>query len=201
MGFKNVLEKQLTKFGSSNSPTFVAMSIAAAKGIFRPIFTMSDKKESLETKRYTALREGLTEIIAIPIYFISGVISQKVAETLANEKYFISKDIYKKYKLGEQTPEIKNAIEHAKNLAAVNLPKIKSNAAFIGVCASALFVIPMICSITIKPIMDKLEKRIGAQQTAKPTVPKVSKTRTERNNPIFSGYAMVNHYDMKVGGL
>ena len=46
MSLKQSLEKKLVKFGKSNSPTLVAMSIATAKGIFRPAFTMMDKKES-----------------------------------------------------------------------------------------------------------------------------------------------------------
>ena len=80
MGFKQSIEKQLTKFGKNNSPTVVAMSIAAAKGVFRPAFTMMDTKESYETKRYTALREGLTEVIAIPVYYLSGVAAKKVSK-------------------------------------------------------------------------------------------------------------------------
>ena len=83
MGTKQILEKQLTKFGQNNSPTVVAMGIATAKGIFRPTFTMMDKKESYETKKYTAIREGLTEVIAIPVYFFSGTASQLISKKLA----------------------------------------------------------------------------------------------------------------------
>ena len=46
MGIVQTLEKYLIKFGANNSPTFVAMSIATAKGIFRPAFTMSDNSNS-----------------------------------------------------------------------------------------------------------------------------------------------------------
>lgn len=60
MGVKQSLENKLIKFGKNNSPTLVAMSIAAAKGVFCPAFTMMDTQESYETKRYTAYREGLT---------------------------------------------------------------------------------------------------------------------------------------------
>ena len=66
------------KLGESNKATYAVVSIAVAKGIFRPIFTMTDKHESKETKRYTAAREGLTEVVAIPTYLAVG----KLAETL-----------------------------------------------------------------------------------------------------------------------
>ena len=56
------------------------MSIAIAKGIFRLMFTMMDKEENYETKRYTAIREGLTEMIAIPVYYLSGVVSEFTAK-------------------------------------------------------------------------------------------------------------------------
>ena len=51
MCIKQSIEKKLINFGKNNSPTFVAMSIAAAKGIFRPAFTMMDTKESYQTKK------------------------------------------------------------------------------------------------------------------------------------------------------
>ena len=92
MAFINALEKSLTKFGMNNSPSVVAMGIAMAKGIFRPMFTMMDRKEDYQTKRYTALREGLTEMIAIPVYYLSGVLSKKLAQKIAVPKNFMTKD-------------------------------------------------------------------------------------------------------------
>ena len=38
MGFRDNLAKKLTKFGGNNKPTVIVMGIAAAKGIFRPIY-------------------------------------------------------------------------------------------------------------------------------------------------------------------
>lgn len=46
---------------------------------------MMDKTESPDTKKYTALREGLTEAIAIPAYFVCGELSAKL------QKFFILK--------------------------------------------------------------------------------------------------------------
>lgn len=54
--------------GNENSATIVACAIAIFKGIFRPTFTMMDKKQDPEAKRYAAIREGLTELAALPIY-------------------------------------------------------------------------------------------------------------------------------------
>lgn len=73
------------KLGENNKPTYVVMSIAAVKGICRPTFTMMDKTEKPETKKYTALREGLTEAIAIPVYWACGEIAGKFG------KYVVSK--------------------------------------------------------------------------------------------------------------
>ena len=65
--------------GKDNNPAYAVVAIATAKGIFRPLFTMMDKKESPETKKYTALREGLTEVIAIPTYLLCGTLAGKGA--------------------------------------------------------------------------------------------------------------------------
>lgn len=74
-GIKRICES----IGRDNNPAYAVVAIATAKGIFRPLFTMMDKKESPETKKYTALREGLTEIIAIPTYLACGALAGKGA--------------------------------------------------------------------------------------------------------------------------
>ncbi len=70
------------KLGINNKPTYVVMAIAAVKGICRPTFTMMDKKEEPRTKKYTAIREGLTELIAIPVYWGLGEASAKIANKI-----------------------------------------------------------------------------------------------------------------------
>ncbi len=74
-GFKKMCES----IAKDNNPAYAVVAIAVAKGIFRPLFTMMDKKESPETKKYTALREGLTEVIAIPTYLACGALAGKGA--------------------------------------------------------------------------------------------------------------------------
>jgi len=198
MGVKQSLEKRLIKFGQNNSPTVVAMGIATAKGIFRPMFTMMDEKESYDTKRYTAIREGLTELIAIPVYYLSGVVSQKISKKLAVPEHFLSRSMLKKYKSGEKSLEIRNALKHAEELSKINLPKITSTMSFIGVCISALFVIPYVCSATIKPIMQKLDK---AKQTDDNTAVKTELKQPENKVNTFKGLYRNSGYGMKVGGL
>jgi len=73
------------KLGTKCKPTYVVMAIATVKGICRPTFTMMDKHEDYETKKYTAIREGLTEVIAIPVYWGLGELSGKCAKFLPAE--------------------------------------------------------------------------------------------------------------------
>lgn len=200
MGIKQSLEKRLTKFGQNNSPTVVAMGIAMAKGIFRPTFTMMDKKENYETKRYTALREGLTELIAIPVYYLSGVVGKSVAKKLAVTKNFMNKEMYKRYKAGDKSEEVMNAFKHAEELAKINLPKITTTAVFIGVCLSALLVIPGLCSVSIKPIMKRFEKKGSKNNEDKPAEIQAPKKLEQPVNTFKSLYVR-NNYGMKVGGV
>ncbi len=137
-----VLERIFLKLGNLHKPIYPVMMIAAVKGICRPAFTMMDKTEEPETKRYTALREGLTEIIAIPTYFACGKASASLSRLFP---------------------------EKIRGNAATNLM-------FMGVCGAALFAIPALCSVAIKPIMDVIHKKKNPQPqpillsgTVKPT--------------------------------
>ena len=203
MGFKQSLGKVLTNFGkSSKAPTYVAMGIATAKGVFRPTFTMMDKKENYETKRYTALREGLTELIAIPVYYLSGVASDIATKKLAVPKNFIKKDLYNKFKSGDTSAEVSDAMKKAEELAKSSFSKIKTTTAFIGVALSALIIIPLVCSITIKPIMKGIEKRSSKKKAAveKPSdVQQLQKPENSLNT--FKGLYRTGNYGMKVGAL
>lgn len=76
--FKNIC----VSLGKNNKPTYAVMAIALVKGIARPTFTMMDKHEEPETKKYTALREGLTEVVAIPTYWACGEMASKIADKM-----------------------------------------------------------------------------------------------------------------------
>ena len=84
MAITDIIKKTCKSLGENNKPTYVVMAIAAVKGICRPAFTMMDKTENPETKKYTALREGLTEAIAIPAYWACGEIAGKLAKKVFN---------------------------------------------------------------------------------------------------------------------
>ena len=93
MDIKGALKKLCVKLGENNKPIYAVMAIAVAKGIFRPTFTMMDKHEDPETKKYAALRELLTEVVAIPTYWASGELASKCADkiNLAPEKKAMAK--------------------------------------------------------------------------------------------------------------
>ena len=80
MSLGSTFKKICESVGRDNNPAYAVVAIATAKGLCRPLFTMMDKKESPETKKYTALREGLTEVIAIPTYLACGYLACKGAD-------------------------------------------------------------------------------------------------------------------------
>lgn len=124
MSVNELIKRTCKKLGENNKPTYVVMAIATVKGIFRPLFTMMDKKENPETKKYTAVREGLTEAIAIPAYWGCGELAAKAASKLFKDKAIAK--------------------------------RAETNLMFMGVCGAALFVIPALCSVAIKPFMNAI---------------------------------------------
>lgn len=119
---------------NDNSAVLVACAIALFKGIFRPAFTMMDKKSDPETKKFAAIREALTELVALPIYAVTPLIIEKgIINKLCNGK-------------------------EGKALKA-----IKSNAKFTSVCLSTLL-IPAICNVIQPPTMNFLQKRNEAKK-------------------------------------
>lgn len=133
MGVKNFFKETFKKLGKNNKPTYAVMAIAVVKGIARPIFTMMDEHADPETKKYTAIREFLTEVVAIPTYFVCGELAGKVANKLKFDHL--------------PTTELQ---QHARKNA-------QQNFMFLGVCVAALVVIPALASVTIKPFMDKIQ--------------------------------------------
>ena len=121
MALLNTAKKIVESIGKNTNPLYAVLAVACANAVFKPISTMMDKNEKKETKIYTALREFLTECVAVPTY----VICHKVAEMGAG--------LYRK----------PNKARRA-----------KSNLGFLGVCIAAIFVIPALCSVVIKPLTD-----------------------------------------------
>lgn len=84
------LDKAFKWFAENeNSATWISCSIAVFKGIFRPTFTMMDKTQDPETKKYAAIREGLTEVAALPLYAATPYLVGKAVDKFykgANKK-------------------------------------------------------------------------------------------------------------------
>ena len=168
------------KLGESNKATYAVVAIAVAKGIFRPIFTLCDKKEKKETKIYTAAREGLTEVVAIPTYIGVG----KLAETITGK---------------------------LKGLSPEKLEIAKHNANFIGVCAAALFIIPALASVAVKPFSEKKknnpvkEQKLNIKEYSLPVVfnsfYKQNANFKGYNNTDTKAYCPLKAGNLKVGVL
>ena len=209
MSIGNLLERICTRLGEKNKATYVVMAIATVKGICRPTFTMMDKKENPVTKKYTAIREGLTELIAIPVYWASGELAAKLGKALAKPKYFMDKELYKLHKAGQITPDVEKAFNSARKLAENNKAKLETNLMFIGVCTAALFVIPALCSVAIKPLMGVIQKN-HKPEDKRLDVNTLRETSAPLYNPYFqhndnlkylSSFNKTSVSGMKVGGV
>ena len=203
MSIKEALKRMFVALGENNKPTYAVMSIALVKGIARPLFTLSDKHADPETKKYTAMREGLTEVVAIPTYFACGELAGKVANKL-NFNHLPN--------------------EEAKNFARKSA---QQNFMFLGVCTAALLVIPALASLTIKPFMKKIQEK--NTKTKLETIENKLEDFEDKiedkldifdnidednkiSRPIFHGNQKINHHyqmnynlpklgGMKVGGI
>lgn len=188
MSFVNRLGKICDSVGVNPKATYPVMLIALVKGICRPTFTMMDKTEKPETKKYTALREGLTELIAIPTYYACGELSAYVA---------------KKIKFKNVPPDVQDSLAK----------RASKNMMFLGVCGAALFVIPALCSVAIRPIMNKFMPNVANNarsktntQVATQAQPLVNLNKsidykTNSPQPLQTVYANKFSSGMKVGGL
>lgn len=183
MGLANKFRNICIKLGENNKPTYAVMAIATVKGIARPTFTMMDKHEDPETKKYTALREGLTEVVAIPAYWGCGELAAKIAKQM------------------KVSPEKQALAGH--------------NFMFLGVCAAALFVIPALASLAIKPFMgmiqgDKNKKKEAPQEEHKldikeneidNSVKTVSIQQPHEFTQTFHPISMSNYAPAKMAGM
>ena len=201
MAYQEHLIKTFEYIAKNLKATHTVMAIATVKGICRPTFTMMDKKEKPETKKYTALREGITEAVAIPVYFICGELAGFGAKVLRNVQDAVN--IKKAKKLAEKTGDIVD-IEKIKQSPEMT-KKIANNLRFLGVCAAALLVIPSVCSVAIKPIVDEIIKPPKTPDTPKSpeTLSKPAANTLQQLQPIRrpSINSFLGSYGMKVGGV
>ncbi len=207
MGFQNFLRNVCSKLGENNKPTYAVVAIAAVKGICRPTFTMMDKTEKPETKKYTALREGLTEIIAIPVYLACGYIAGKCSPLITRKVTkddFLTNQIKQDIANGVKSDKVTKAVQNAEKQLEKYKMRATNNLRFIGVCAAALVAIPALCSLTIKPVMSKILKT--PKQEEKPEPPQVQTNPAYNNSNIrkqfrLNAYQIRPQSGMKVGGV
>lgn len=157
----------IESIGRNNKPTYAVMAVAVANGIFKPLASLTDKNEAPETKRYAALREFMTEVVAVPTYWACGELAAKVAE-----KAFKNEPLKQ--------------------------PMAKTNMGFLGVCLAALFVIPGVCSLVVKPFTNLIYK--DKKDDAAPKLDVISESEMPLvkpadanvvfNNNIYTNYTM-----------
>lgn len=84
MALVNTAKRIIESVGKNTKPTYAVVAVAIANAIFKPLSTLLDKKEKPETKKYTALRELLTECVAVPTYIVCGALASKFANAFNN---------------------------------------------------------------------------------------------------------------------
>lgn len=210
MSVGSTLEKIFIFFGKDANPALVAMGIAGAKAIFRPTFTLMDKEQDPKSKCYAALREGLTEIIAIGVYYGSGKLATGIAKSLAKPKD-MAKDTFKGIISGKSIPN--GMTDDAARALKNNFFKMNSTLSMLGVFASALLVIPAVCSAVIKPFMSVINKEEEKHHKKHLDVDTAAPVKVAVYTPSFqynNGHKVFNTFPdrfpsyssgMKVGGV
>lgn len=143
---KNGLRNICNSLGKNNDPVIAVLGIAVFKGIFRPLFTMMDKEEKPERKKYAAFREGLTEAIAFCSYLGTSFVAKKLAKPICEAVGKTDKS---------------------------SIHKTQKSLSFLAVCLAAVAIIPGVCNLTLKPIMEaaqKLQKGKKPQENAPKTL-------------------------------
>lgn len=196
MAVTNIIKNICKKLGNAPKATYSMVAIATANGIFRPTFTMLKKGENPESKKYAALREGLTEAIAVPSYIICGEIGSKLGAYIggkAKEKE-LNGLIQKGKTFTKETMDEMISVASKRGGSGLNL---------ICICAAAGLIIPAVCSACVTPIMNK----IGAKKPSAP-MPKeapiapptqlIQQPQRKITHPVFKNMTCSG---MKVGGV
>ena len=165
--------------GSNNKALYGALTIAASKGILRPTYTMMDKKQDRDSRVYTAFREGLTGAVAFVSYLATNAVVEKLATSLAKKT------------------------NHLKEL-----PKMQSTLSLITVSLTALFIIPGICNMATKPLLNFFNGNKKEKQPKNP-ISDVGNSVQHVKSVNFGNYNRMNVYHinnfynsgMKIGGV
>lgn len=168
------------------------IAIASANGICRPTFTMLKKGENPESKKYAALRELLTEVIAVPTYWVSGELMAKLGKQIASR----ATDI-KIQKLEAQGQKLTEKVKTDMKSSAVK--KGQAGLMLIGVCTAAGLIIPALCSVAVKPVMNKISPKKGLDiKENAVTPPAVLIPQQQITRPAFKN---ITQSGMKVGSV
>lgn len=194
MSIINFVKNTCSKLGNNNKSIYPMIAIATANGICRPTFTMLKKGENPESKKYAALRELLTEIIAVPTYWASGELMAKLG------KYITSKAVDKKIANMEKNGEVLTD-KVKQNMKETTIKKGQSGLMLIGVCTAAGLIIPALCSVAVKPVMNKIsaKKNFDTKEQGDLTSPtKIIPPKQKITKPAFKS---ISNSGMKVGGV
>ncbi len=197
MTITNVVKKICSNLGNNSRPIYPILAISCANGIFRPTFTMLKKGENPESKKYAALREGITELVAMPTYFLTGILGEKLGEKIAVKAH--EADIAKRIKAGDVISETVK-----QEMKASAIKKGQAGLGLIAICIAAGVVIPALCSVVVTPIMKKIgkkpeetPKKLDIKENAVPVKEIPVQPLTQINRPIFNNW----NSGMKVGGV
>jgi hypothetical protein len=197
MTITNIIKNACAKLGNNNKSIYPMIAIATANGICRPTFTMMKKGENPESKKYAALREMLTEVIAVPTYWVCGELMAKCG------KYITSVATDKKIAKMEQEGQVlSDTVKQTMKNSAVK--KGQAGLMLIGVCVAAGLVIPALCSVAVKPVMNKISPKkdnkggldIKENAITPPTV--LVQPQQQIVRPTFKN---LTQSGMKVGGV
>lgn len=193
MSVINFIKNTCSKLGNNNKAIYPMIAIASANGICRPTFTMLKKGENPESKKYAALRELLTEVIAVPTYWASGELMAKLG------KYITSKAIDKKIAKMEKNGEVLTD-KVKQNMKESSVKKGQAGLMLIGVCTAAGLIIPALCSVAVKPVMNKISgpKKLDIKETEPIPATKLTSPQQKITKPVFKN---ISNTGMRVGGV
>lgn len=170
--YKNLCKR----LGENNDALYGVLTIAASKGILRPTFTMMDKKQDKDSRRYTAFREATTGVVAFASYIITHKGMSKLVKPFCKKANIVGKEA-----------------------------DVEKTLSLISVSLTALFVIPFICNKITKPLLDLFTKKKTTKEidsikpvSQQPTFGAQHKLYTY-TNPKFVRPAFTN-FGMRIGG-
>ncbi len=161
--------KACKKLGERNDAIYGAVTIAVSKGILRPTFTMLDKKQDKESRKYTAFREGITGAIALGAYLSTHKGVEKLVKYICKKGNVFNKS-----------------------------EEIKATMSLITISLTALFIIPGITNAITTP-MQKLISPHKHEPLKKNGQPNFEGNRQLYKNNFLYHKNIFTNYGMRIG--